>query len=199
MWNKENIEDYKRCMEDIEYFAETHIKISHPVHGIIPIKLNDLQKEIIKNYKETKVFAKVADRQKGKTTIAAIILLHQALFNEYRVSLILAKRMEGSNYILELIFKMYENLPEHIRNAKIKTRNKTKLEFDNMCSIISAGSNTRNGIGRALSNLYIDESDYIESLYDIINSLYPCISTLNNSRMFALTSSKTLDIFNRLA
>ena len=195
MLNKENIEDFKRGMEDIEYFAETHIKIYHYEKGIIPIELNGFQKQAIKNYNEKNVFANVANRQEGKTTVAAIILLHQALFNEYRVSLVVAPKMVMSNSILETILEMYENLPDYMKIAKITKRNKTKLEFDNMCSIISAGSNVNVGRGRTLSNVYIDESDFMPTLDEVFTSLYPCISSSNKSKMFSFTSSKTLEYF----
>ena len=196
MWNKENIEDYKRCMEDIEYFAETHIKICHPEKGVIPIELNNFQKQAIKNYNEKNIFADIACRQSGKTTVAAIILLHHALFNSYRVSLIMAPKMMNSNSILEIIYQMYENLPDHIKSVKITTRNKTKLEFDNRCSIISAGSNTYSGRGRTLSNIYIDESEFMTTLDDVFNDLYPCmLFAMNKSKIFAFTSSKTLEYF----
>jgi len=194
-WTTELLEDYRRCMNDIEYFAETHIKICNPIKGIIPIELSDFQKQVIKDYNEKNIFASTAYRQEGKTTVAAIILLHQALFNEYRVSLVMAPKMEISNSILEIIFEMYENLPDHIKSAKITTRNKTKLEFDNMCSIISGGSSINSSRGRTLSNIYIDENEFMLTLNEVFASIYPCISASNKGKIFALTSTKSLEYF----
>ncbi len=188
------IEDYKRCMGDIEYFAEKHIKVRHVELGLVPLKLNEFQRQAIKDYSEKNVFAKYANRMEGKTTIAAIILLHHAIFNQYRVSLIMGPKMQSSNEVLDLIYDMHQNLPEHIQ-AKIVTHNKTKLEFDNMCAIISGGSNTHQGRGRTLSNIYIDESEFMNTLDEVFTNLYPCISTANKGKLFAFTSTRTSEYF----
>jgi hypothetical protein len=194
----ELIEDYKRCMDNIEYFAEKHIKVRHTELGLVPLKLNDFQRQAIKDYNEKNVFAKFAYRMSGKTTIASVILLHQAIFNEYRVSLIMGPKLNSSNEVLDVIYDMHQNLPEHIQ-AKIVTHNKTKLEFDNMCSIISGGSNTHQGRGRTLSNIYIDESEFMPSLDEVFTSLYPCISTTNKGKLFAFTSTITSEYFRDIS
>jgi hypothetical protein len=197
-WTHELIEDYKQSMNDIEYFAEKHIKVKHAEYGLVPLKLNDFQRQAIKDYNEKNVFAKLTHRMAGKTTIAAVILLHQAIFNEYRVSFIMGAKLQSSNAILDVIYDMHQNLPEHIQ-AKIVTRNKTKLDFDNMCSIISGGSNTHQGRGRALSNIYIDESEFMSTFNEVFNSLYPCISAVNKSKLFAFTSTRTSEYFRDIS
>lgn len=192
----EMIEDYKRCIDDIEYFAEKHIKINNNATGLEPFKLNEFQREAIKDYKEKNIFAKIGKRIEGKTTIAAIILLHQAIFTEYRVSAVMAPTLVLSNYILDLIYDMYQNLPDYIKhNIGITTRNKSKIEFSNMCAIYSVGSNSTSLRGRTISNLYIDESEFISSLYEILQNIVPCISVVNKSRLFAFTSTRTSDFF----
>jgi len=142
-FTREMAEELKKCMDDVEYFAEHAIKINSHKEGLIPLVLNDFQREAIQDYKEKNIFAKIGNRVEGKTTIAAVILLHQALFSEYRVSAIVAPTMTFGNQILELIYKMYENLPDYFKhNLAVTTRNKTKLEFENMCAIYSVGSNS---------------------------------------------------------
>ena len=195
-FTREMLEDYKRCMDDIEYFAEKYIKINNHTTGLEPFVLNEFQRQAIKYYKEKNIFAKIGRRVEGKTTIAAIILLHQAIFTEYRVSAIMAPTMVLSNHILNLIYDMYQNLPEHIKcNVDITTRNKTKIEFSNMCSIHSVGNSSMSLKGRTISNLYIDESEFVSSLYEILQNMVPCMPSLNNSRLFAFTSTRTTDFF----
>lgn len=195
-FTREMVEELKKCMDNVEYFAENHIKINNHKEGLIPLVLNDFQREAIQDYKDKNIFAKIGRRIEGKTTIAAVILLHQALFNEYRVSTIMAPTMTLSNQILELIFEMYETLPDYFKhNIRITARNKTKLEFENMCAIYSVGSNTMALRGRTISNLYIDESEFVTTLGDILRDIIPCISVVNRSRLFAFTSTRTSDIF----
>jgi phage terminase large subunit-like protein len=193
---REMIEELTKSINDIEYFAKNYIKVPHVDRGLINLELNEFQRQTIKDYKEKNIFAKIGNRIEGKTTIAAAILLHQAIFNEYRVSAVMAPTMMLSNQILDLIFEMYENLPDYFKhNLRITTRNKTKLEFENMCAIYSVGSNSMALRGRTISNLYLDECEFISSLGDILRDMIPCISVVNNSRIFGLTSTRTSDFF----
>lgn len=108
-FTREMIDDITKCMNDIEYFAEKHIKINNHARGLEPLVLNEFQRQVIKDYKEKNIFAKIGKRIEGKTTIAAVILLHEAIFTEYRVSAIMAPTMVMSNHILDLINDMYQN------------------------------------------------------------------------------------------
>lgn len=197
-YSYEQAQEVIRCADDIEYFADTYIKVSRPT-GVDQIKLNDFQRSVIKNYDEKRIFFMPADRQEGKSTVAMIILLHQALFRDSRVSIIFARNKAWSDYLLGMVYEMYDRLPEFLTSVKITTRNKGRVEFDNLCSIISAGSNIDYGKGRTLSNIYIDESEFFKSTSDVITALYPCIaSDANKSTMFALSSTFTGDIFRTL-
>ncbi len=188
--------EFVKCRDDIEYFANNYIKITNP-NGVEQIKLTDFQQKVIQNYKDNRVFYELSGRCTGKSTVAAIILLHQALFNEYRVSIIFARTLSLSNYVLDMIKEMYERLPDFLSSIKMTTRNKTEIGFENMCSIISAGSSVDKGKGRTLSNIYIDESEWLDNLDNVLTSLYPCMSALQQSRLFALSSANTHDTFRK--
>ena len=190
-YTNEQIRQISKAMDDIEYFAENFVNINHPVHGLTSIKLNDFQKQVIRDFTSKKIFFTPGPRQKGKTTIAAIILLHQALFHQYRVSLVFARTKVMSNAIIEIITNMYDNLPEFMQVSFMNRRNKTEIGFENLCSIISAGANTDYGRGRAISNIYIDESEWFDRLDEVMNVLYPTIASVNYSRLFALSSTYT--------
>lgn len=197
-YSYEQAQEVLRCADDIEYFADTYIKVSRPT-GVEQIKLNDFQRSVIKNYIEKRIFFMPADRQEGKSTVAMIILLHQALFRDSRVSIIFAPTRSLSDYLLDMVYEMYDRLPEFLTSVKITTRNKSKVEFDNLCSIISAGSSINQGRGRTLSNIYIDESEFFKSANDIIAYLYPCMASgTNKSTMFALSSTLTGESFRTL-
>lgn len=185
-----------KCRDDIEYFADNYIKISIR-SDIEQIKMNYFQRKVIQNYKDKRVFYELSERMTGKTTVAAIILLHQALFNEYRASIIFARTLSMSNCILDQIKMMYDMLPDFLTGTKMIIRNKTKIEFDNMCSIISAGSSVNQGKGRALSTIYIDESEWFDNLDEVVTSLYPCMASSQQSKLFALTSTRTQDTFRK--
>jgi phage terminase large subunit-like protein len=196
-YTNEQIREISKAMDDIEYFAENFVKINHPVHGLTAIKLNDFQRQVIRDFTSKKIFFTPGPRQKGKTTIAAIILVHQALFHQYRVSLVFARTKAMSNAIIEIITNMYDNLPEFMQVSFMNRRNKTEIGFENLCSIISAGANTDYGRGRAVSNIYIDESEWFDKLDEVMTSLYPCMATIPYSKIFSLSSTFTGDTFRK--
>lgn len=196
-YSAQQIAEVAKCYNDIEYFADNYIKFTI-ANGVVQSKLNDFQRSTIHNYKDKKVFFMPAGRQEGKTTVAAIILLHQALFTESRVSLVFARTKAMSNYIIDIITEMYDRLPDFMASVKMTTRNKSKIEFENHCSIISAGSDVNYGRGRAIATIYIDESEWFDNLNDIVTGLYPCMAMAPYAKMFALSSTFTGDSFRRL-
>jgi len=195
-YSEEQIMEVIRCRDSIEYFADNHIKVSMP-NGVIQIQLNDFQRQVIRNYQNDRAFFLPAERQAGKTTVAAIILLHQAIFHNDRVSLIMAPKKAISSFIIELMTEMYDRLPEYIAGVRITTRNKSTIGFENGCTVISAGSDANYGRGRALSNIYIDESEWVDCS-EILHSLWPCTATIPYAKTFALSSTKTEELFRRL-
>ena len=195
--NNEQASELLKCYNDIKYFADTYVQLSTPT-GKIQCNLTDFQCEVIARFTSDRMFFLSSERMEGKTTIAAIILLHQALFTEYRVSLVFARKQSMSNDILEMIAKMYDLLPGFLKHTKMTTRNKSKITFDNLCSIISAGSNVNYGRGRAISTIYIDESEWFDNLGDVLTGLYPCMAGVPYSRVFALSSTRTGDKFRSI-
>lgn len=192
--NRDEINEYMKCANDIEYFAETYVKAWHPVNGLQSIKLNDFQKEAIKEFKEKKLFAKIAERQKGKTFVASLLLLHDSLFNDNKTSIIVSTKIDMGNHILLRINEMYDNLPEFLKMTKKTINNRRELEFENGSRIRSIGSNSNLMRGLTISNVYFDESEWIPEVDKIIVAFYPCL-VVSGGKMFAFTSSRTLEAF----
>ena len=192
--NRDEINEYMKCANDIEYFAETYVKAWHPVNGLQSIKLNDFQKEAIKEFKEKKLFAKIAERQKGKTFVASLLLLHDSLFNDNKTSIIVSTKLDMGNHILLRINEMYDNLPEFLKITKKTINNRRELEFENGSRVRSIGSNSNLMRGLTISNVYFDESEWIPEVDKMIVAFYPCLA-VSGGKMFAFTSSKTLEAF----
>ena len=192
--NRDEINEYMKCANDIEYFAETYVKAWHPVNGLQSIKLDDFQKEAIKDFKEKKLFAKIAERQKGKTLVASLPLLHDSLFNDNKTSIIVSTKIDMGNHILLRINEMYDNLPEFLKITKKTINNRRELEFENRSRIRSIGSNSNLMRGLTISNVYFDESEWIPEVDKIIVAFYPCL-VVSGGKMFAFTSSRTLEAF----
>lgn len=197
-YTEEQAIEYVRCMEDIKYFAEKYIKIRyHTAYGLkndkshVSIVLNDTQKNVVKDFNIEPQFFSLEARMSGKTTIAAIIILHQSIFREYFTSGIFTRKMINGQYIMELIYDMYENLPDFLKlGAAIIEGNKRKTEFENFASIHYFGSNVFSTRGRTINLMYLDEYEWISNKDEIKECLLPYVGI--NSKMFGLSTAKPI-------
>lgn len=196
-YNEHQIREWIRCKDDVAYFAENYIRFT-TANGVVNATLNDFQQSVVDNFNNSRVLFMPGKRMEGKTTIAAIILLHRALFDEYDTSAIFARTKYMSNYVLEVITEMYDRLPEFLTSSRMVTRNKGKIEFDNGCSIISVGSSIDACKGRTLTTVYIDESEWFDKLQELITWLYPTIASSPYAKIFALSSTMTEDAFRAI-
>ena len=91
-WTQELVAEYVKCAKDVVYFAEKYIQIVHVDHGLIPIVLYDYQKEIIEKSQDSRNVIVNTSRQAGKTTTAAVLILHYILFQEHKTVALLANK-----------------------------------------------------------------------------------------------------------
>jgi hypothetical protein len=194
------INEIKRCASDVTYFANKYVKIMDCRLGITQIVLNEEQLQVIDEFKSSDIFLKGMKRQSGKTTVAAIILLNQSIFNLDSISAVV---FDFSSLMLTTISLMYENLPDFLRFDKDILRNISSIKFVNGSSIYAANSKSslelslRGKARSKISTLYIDESDYIEDL-DILIRDVRSILLPSKLKVFSLTTFKTADMFERL-
>lgn len=192
--NNDQFNELKRCENSILYFANKYIKISDNI-SVKQISLNDFQISVTEKFEGSKSFFLSGERMTGKTTVAAIILLHNALFNSKNSSVIFAPKQVISDYMLELIVEMYERLPNFLTISKIISKNKQKLEFDNESFILSAGSQPQSLIGLDISTVYIDESEFMsDDLNKLIADAVVKLTLKQSSKMFILSSIRTAEL-----
>lgn len=192
--NNDQFNELKRCENSILYFANKYIKISDNI-SVKQISLNDFQISVTEKFEGSKSFFLSGERMTGKTTVAAIILLHNALFNSKNSSVIFAPKQVMSDYILELIVEMYERLPNFLTISKIISKNKQKLEFDNESFILSAGSQPQALTGLDISTVYIDESEFMsDDLNKLIADAVVKLTLKQSSKMFILSSIRTAEL-----
>lgn len=100
----EEIEEWKKCKNDILYFAEKYCQLMTP-QGIQPIQLRDYQKEYLRHLEQNRLSILLACRQAGKCvnlTEKVIIRLKNPYkkFNKYL--------KDGDRLIYELpLFELY--------------------------------------------------------------------------------------------
>ena len=196
--NNDQFNELKRCETSILYFANKYIKLSDNT-SVKQISLNDFQISVTEKFEGSKSFFLSSERMTGKTTVAAIILLHNALFNSKNTSAIVAPKQVLSDYILELIVEMYERLPNFLTISKIISKNKQKLEFDNNSCILSIGTQLQTLTGLDISTMYIDESEFIgDDLNKLIADAIVKLTAKASSKLFILSSIRTAELLNNI-
>ena len=186
-YTENNIKEYIKCKDDIVYFANTYIKICTFDRSLMNIKLNEEQENVANSFLRNDKTSKLMPRQTGKTTVALIILLHQVIFNEYKTIGIIGWKKSFANDMLHRLYEMYDNLPEFLR-VEMQIKNKGNVEFDNGCRIITSGPDVTAFKGRAVNIIYIDESEFVPNIWRIMESIMPCISSMN-SKFMALSTT----------
>lgn len=65
-FTKEQVKEYVKCSEDPLYFIENYVKIVALDEGLVPFKMYDFQREMIKNFSENRFNISKLPRQSGK-------------------------------------------------------------------------------------------------------------------------------------
>jgi len=196
-WTPEQLQEMALCMMDPIYFAEKYIKIVHVDRGLIPLQMYDYQKEIATKIFNNRRVAVLTARQAGKTTTAVAIILHYIIFNEHKNVGILSNKGEGSKEVLERVKLAYENLPKWMQHG-IQEWNKNSIELENGCKIY-AGTTTSSSIrGKSIAFLYIDECAFVEGYDEFFASVYPTISSGEETKLLMTSTPNGLNHFFKI-
>lgn len=193
-WTQAQVQEYIKCKDDPVYFAETYFKIVHVDHGIIPFKLYEFQREAVEAFKHTRKLVINASRQVGKTSIATVIILHYALFNDSKKIALLANKADMAQEILSRIQLAYEYLPSWLK-CGVAEWNKRRVEFDNGSIILAAASSASSIRGNSVSMLYIDEMAFIENWEEFSASVLPTMSSGTETKMIFTSTPNGLNHF----
>jgi len=190
----EMIQEYIKCANDPIYFAEKYIQIVHVDHGLIPIRLYEYQKEIIKTITTNRRMAVNTSRQAGKTTTAVAVILHYVLFNDHKTVALLANKGDAAREILDRIKIAYEALPKWLQQG-VQEWNKGSVEFENGCKIIAGATSSSAIRGKSISFLYIDETAFVENWDEFFASVFPTISSGNTTKILFTSTPNGLNHF----
>ena len=185
MDKNELINDFKRCREDPVYFICKHVKVTHPIRGLVPFELFPFQKRIVREVNKYRFNILRKFRQAGCTTIASAYALWMILFQQHKTVVIISKGDAESTELLERIKLMYDELPTHLKPG-IAESNKHTLKLSTHSVIKSRPSGKQSGRSLAGSLLIVDEAAFIDNIDTIWAAVYPIIST--GGRAFVLST-----------
>jgi len=185
----QHIIEAARCEADPIYFIENYCRIVSLDDGIIPFKLFQYQKDMIKMYAESRFSLTLTARQMGKTAAMAAFILWFAIFHPTKTIAVLANKGDQAQEIMDRIRMAFEYLPFFLQHG-VKVYNKRRIEFDNGSVIFSAATSASGIRGRSVDLCYIDEAAFIENDLTFYESTYPVITSGKESRVIMTTTPR---------
>lgn len=198
-WSLEMLQEYDRCKSDPVYFTENYVKIISVDDGVIPFKMYDFQKEMMKAFHGNRHTICKLPRQVGKSTVSVAYMLHYMLFNEAKTVAILANKGSTAREILSRLKMAFELLPAWLQQG-VRKWNEGSIEFENNSEAI-AGSTSSSAIrGLSISLLFLDEFAFLPSnqASQFFESVYPTISSGKETKMIIVSTPKGLNLFYRM-
>ena len=197
-WTKEDILEYKKCMEDPVHFAETYCKVISLDDGLVPFKLYPYQKEMFKHFNDNRFSIVLACRQSGKSISTVAYLLWYSIFKSEQTIAVLANKGSTAREMLARITLMLENLPFFLQPG-CKALNKGSIEFSNNSRVVAAATSGSSIRGMSINLLYLDEFAFVENATEFYTSTYPVISAGKSTKVIITSTANGLgNIYHKL-
>jgi len=195
----EEIKEYKKCAEDPLYFMENYVQIVSLDEGLVPFKMYDFQKHIVRTIHDNRFTICKLPRQSGKSTTTISYLLHYALFNPNSNIAILANKSSTARDILGRLQLAYENLPKWLQQGIINW-NKGNIELENKSTIVAAATSSSAIRGGSFNIIFLDEFAFVPANIAemFFSSVYPTISSGKNTKMIIVSTPMGMNMFYKI-
>ena len=198
-YTQEQVQEYIKCSKDPIYFAENYIKIVNVDEGLMPFRMWDFQRDMIKTYHENRFSITKCPRQVGKTTTTISYILWLTLFTDSQSVAILANKGQLARDILGKYQLAYENLPIWMQQGVI-TWNKGNIELENGSKIVAAATSSSAVRGGSFNLVFLDEFAFVPNsiAHEFFNSVYPVISSGKSTKIIIVSTPNGLNLFYKL-
>ena len=198
-YTPEQLREYKKCMEDPIYFAETYVKIMSVDYGTIPFTLYGFQKEMVHSFRNNRFSICKLPRQCGKSTTSVAFILWYILFNQGKNVGILANKGELAQELLGRLQLAYESLPFWLQQG-VETYNKRSVVLENGSRVIATSSSGSAARGMSFSLIFLDEFAFVppHDAEDFFRSVYPTISSGSDTKMIVVSTPKGMNHFYKM-
>ena len=195
----EQILEYQKCAEDPIYFMTEYIRIVSLDEGLVPFKMYDFQKHIVRTIHDNRFTICKLPRQSGKSTTTISYLLHYALFNPNSNIAILANKSSTARDILGRLQLAYENLPKWLQQGVINW-NKGNIELENKSQIVAAATSSSAIRGGSFNIIFLDEFAFVPANIAemFFSSVYPTISSGQKTKMIIVSTPYGMNQFYKL-
>jgi hypothetical protein len=210
-YTPEQIQEFKKCSESVEYFAENYCYIRTLNDGEILIPLRGYQRKLLRLMSGEDIDETIDDpkynliikqpRQSAKSSTTAIYCVWLAIFHKDKYIAILANTLDMAIELMTNNIKLiYENLPYFLQiGVKNGGWNKKSIVLSNNSRIVVSASTASSVRGRTVSLLIIDECAHVKGWDEFEKSVFPTISSGkgNNAKIFLISTSKGMNHFYR--
>lgn len=196
---KEQLAEMALCAKNPDYFVENYAKIVSIDEGVIPFKLYDYEKKMIKKFHRWNRVIMRCARQSGKTTTSAAYILWFILFNSTKTAAILANKQDTATEILSKVQEMYMNVPLWMQQG-IQVWNKTSFLLENGSRVISSSTSSNAIRGFSISLLFLDEYAHVPNQVAInfFTSVYPTISSGKTAKVIICSTPNGMNHFYKM-
>jgi len=197
-WTKDEVREYKKCMDNPSYFAENYVKIISLDSGLVPFNLYPYQERMFDHFNNNRFNVVLACRQSGKSISSVAYLLWYAIFHPEKTVAVLANKGATSREMLGRVTLMLENLPFFLQPG-CKTLNKGSIEFSNNSRIIAAATSGSSIRGMSVNLLYLDEFAFVERASEFYTSTYPVVSAGKDTKVIITSTANGIgNVFHKI-
>ena len=182
----EILKEILKSGKDPVYFINSYARIAHPLEGLIPFKLYDFQKELLRDFNDHRFNVILKARQLGISTTTAAYIAWMMLFHRNKNILVIATKFQTAGNLVKKVKHIIKNLPPWMQIANITIDNRASFVLSNGSEIKASSTSSDAGRSEALSLLVIDEAAHVDGLDELWPGLYPTLST--GGRCIALST-----------
>lgn len=197
---EEELREYTKCMDSVEYFIENYVKIVNVDKGIIQFKMWDFQKEIVRTFDDNRfVICKLA-RQTGKSTVVVCgYFLWYVLFHPDVTVGILANKEDTAIQLLDRWKLSFELLPRFLKQGIIKWDAKV-IKLANNARIRASATSASAVRGDTFNILFLDEFAFVPEniALDFLTSVFPTISSGKTTKLFIVSTPNGYNLFYKI-
>lgn len=192
-------DEFKRCRDDVVYFAKNYIKIVNVDRGLMNFELWPYQENLLKTFTDNRFVICKFPRQTGKTSCVVAWILHYILFNKNVNVAILANKGATAREILGRLQLAYEWLPKWLQSGAT-IWNKGNIELANGSKVLSAATSSDAVRGYTFNLIFFDEFAFIPNnvAEEFFNSVYPTISSGKKSKVFIVSTPNGMNKFYKM-
>lgn len=164
-----------KCAENFSYWCHKYVKITHPMHGLIPFIMYQYQHRVIEEYEDHRFNILRKFRQGGLTTVSVLWALWRCLFRTDQQIMVMSKTDREAIAAGEVAKKAMQYIPDWMQPQMGKSNEHEKQFIDTGSTLWFYTPEAARG--KSITLLIIDEAAFIADMEKHWKAMYPVIST----------------------